>query len=203
VRLTLDEAIALADSAHRGAVEAGRSRGGERQRAVRRLVEAAGYGHAHQMTAVLHDDDEESGLGPALLARARKLRAPDEVLAALESVTRRTDPSEPGGWERYQDSLVPRAAADDIGRVVKLFDGLVGMLPWYAGEPSEASRVLVEVRYAPAQATLLAAEALRRAEGGAGTFPVERGAFLRYGIALEARVRAQEERAALTRRLAR
>jgi hypothetical protein len=202
VTLTLDEAIALADSAHRGAVDEGRSRGGERQRAVRRLVEAAGYGQAHQMTAVLHDDDEESGLGPLLIARARERSAPDEVVEALRSITRRRDPSEPGGWESYQHSLIPRAAADDIGRVVKLFDSLVGMLPWHAVQPPEAARILVEVRYAPAQATLLAAEALRRAEGVAGSFPVERGAFLRYGIALETRVRAQEERAALTQRLA-
>jgi len=164
-------------------------------------VQAAGYGHAHQMAALLHDDDEESGLGPALLAEARELGAPGEVLAALESVTRRRDPSEPGGWERYQDSLVPRAAADDIGRVVKLFDGLVAMLPWHAAEPSEASRILVEVRYAPAQATLLAAEALRRAEGVVGPFPVERGAFIRYGIALETRARAQEQLGTLTQRL--
>jgi hypothetical protein len=202
VTFTLDEAIALADSAHRGAVEAGRSRGPERQHAVRRLVEAAGYGLAHQMTAVLHDDDEESGLGPALLARARDRSAPGDVVEALKSITRRPDPSEPGGWESYQHSLIPRAATDDIGRVVKLFDSLVAMLPWHAVQPSEAARILVEVRYAPAQATLLAAEALRRAEGVAGSFPVERSAFLRHGIALDTRVRAQQERAVLGQRLA-
>lgn len=198
---TIDEAIALADSAHRGAVEPGHRRGGERQRAVRRLVEAAGYGPAHQMVAVLHDDDEQSGLGPLLLEQARAAGAPAEVLAALESITRRPDPDAPGGWEPYQDGLVPRAAADDIGRVVKLLDGLVAMLPWHAQEPVEAWRLLVELRHVPAQATLLAAEALRRADGLTGPFPVERGAFVRWGIALETRTRRQDPLAALGQRL--
>ena len=90
-------------------------------------------------------------------------RRPTRWWRPSRSITRRKDPSEPGGWESYQHSLIPRAAADDIGRVVKLFDSLVGMLPWHAVQPSEAARILVEVRYAPAQATLLAAEALRRA----------------------------------------
>lgn len=198
---TIDEAIALADSAHRGAVEPHHRRGGERQRAVRRLVEAAGYGPAHQMVAVLHDDDEESGLGPVLLQQARASGAPGEVLTALESITRRPDPDGPGGWEPYLDSLVPRAAADDIGRVVKLFDGLVAMLPWHAQEPVEAWRILVELRHVPAQTTLLAAEALRRTDGLTGPFPVERGAFVRWGIALETRTRRQDPLAALHQRL--
>lgn len=198
---TIDEAIALADSAHRGAVEPHHRRGGERQRAVRRLVEAAGYGPAHQMVAVLHDDDEESGLGPVLLQQARASGAPGEVLTALENITRRPDPDGPGGWEPYLDSLVPRAAADDIGRVVKLFDGLVAMLPWHAQEPVEAWRILVELRHVPAQTTLLAAEALRRTDGLTGPFPVERGAFVRWGIALETRTRRQDPLAALHQRL--
>lgn len=205
---TIDEAIALADSAHRGAVDArragvepGHRRGGERRRAVRRLVEAAGYGPAHQMVAVLHDDDEESGVGALLLERAREAGGPADVTAALESVTRRPDPDAPGGWEPYQDSLVPRAAANDIGRVVKLLDGLVAMLPWHAQEPVEAWRLLVELRHMPAQATLLAAEALRRADGLSGPFPVERGAFVRWGIALETRTRRQDPLAALSQRL--
>jgi hypothetical protein len=189
VSFTLDEAIALADSAHRGAVELGHRRGGDRRYAVRRLVEAAGYGPAYQVVAALHDDDEERGLGPLLLHRAREGGAPPEVVAALDSITRRPDPGEPGGWEDFQGSLVPRAAADDIGRVVMLLDGLVAMLPWHAQEPAEAWRLHVELRHVPAQATLLAAEALRRADGLPGSFPVERGAFVRWGIALETRLR--------------
>ena len=176
---TLDEAIALADSAHRGA---GRRRGGERQRAVRRLAEAAGYGPVHQMVAVLHDDDEESGLGPLLLERARDQGAPDDVVTGLESITRRPDPTGPGGWEPY-------------------LDGLVAMLPWHAQEPVEAWRLVVELRHVPAQTTLLAAEALRRADGLTGPFPVERGAFVRWGIALETRTRRQDPFAALGQRL--
>jgi hypothetical protein len=201
VGFTLDEAIALADSAHRGVVEAGRRRGGERQRAVRRLAEAAGYGPVHQMVAVLHDDDEESGLGRLLLERARDQGAPDDVVAGLESITRRPDPAGPGGWEPYLDGLVARAATHDVGRVVKLLDGLVAMLPWHAQEPVEAWRLVVELRYVPAQTTLLAAEALRRADGLAGPFPVERGAFVRWGIALETRTRRQDPLAALGQRL--
>ena len=151
------------------------------------------------MVAVLHDDDEESGLGPVLIARARERSAPDVVVEALRSITRRKDPSEPGGWESYQHSLIPRAAIDDIGRVVKLFDSLVGMLPWHA----------VQARRRPrASSSRSATRPPRRrcwpprrcgaVRAWRAAFPVERGAFLRYGgIALETRVRAQEERAAL------
>jgi hypothetical protein len=189
VSFTLDEAIALADSAHRGAVGRGHRRSGNRRYAVCRLAEAAGYGAAHQVVAALHDDDEERGIAPLLLQRARQGGAPPEVVAALDSITRRPDPDGPGGWEDYQGTLVPRAAADDIGRVVMLLDGLVAMLPWHAQERVEAWRLHVELRHVPAQATLLAAEALRRADGLPGSFPVERGAFVRWGIALETRLR--------------
>ena len=198
---TLDEAIALADSAHRGAVDTGRPRGGDHQRAVRRLVQAAGYGPAHQMTAVLHEDDEASGVGPDLLARARARGAPPEVVAALESVTRRPDPDAPDDWEPYLSGLISRAAANDIGRVVKLFDGVVSMLHWHAEGSPGALRSQIEYRYRPAQAILLAAEASRRAEGLVGPFPVERAAFLRYAIALDTRVRANDRFGALAARL--
>ena len=156
---------------------------------MRRLLEGAGYGPAHQLVAVLHDDDEESGLAPVLLDQARAAGAPEPVLEALESITRRPDPDDPGSWEPYQDGLIARAAANDIGRVVKLFDGLVAMLPWHAQEPVEAWKLVVELRHVPAQATLLAAEALRRSDGLTGPFPVERGAFVRWGIALDTRLR--------------
>jgi hypothetical protein len=60
---------------------------------------------------VLHDVIEDT---PVTLDRLREEGYPEEVLRALDSVTRRDG-------ERYED-YVDRAAADPIGRQVKLAD---------------------------------------------------------------------------------
>jgi hypothetical protein len=199
VTFTLDEAIALADSAHRGGVDRGRDRGGEHRRALVRLVGAAGYGPAHQIVAALHDDD--TTVGPWLCAQARERGAPPEVVTALEALlpAPAAAPPDAGGADPWHD-VVARAAADDLARVVLLLDGALRMLPWHATD-DDGARHRLETWHRPSQPILLATEAWRRKEGLAGHFPVERGAFVRWAIALDTRVKAQGRLGALSARL--
>lgn len=194
---TLDTAIALADGAQRSAVHERATRP-DHHRAVMRLVAAAGYGTVHQMVAVLHDDLEGSSLTPAMVAG---LGAPDDVVEALDSVTRRAEPESRSGWEPYHAGLIARAASNDIGRLVKLFDGVLRLLPWNTTLTSARVRGVAEHRYVPAREHLLMAETVRRAEGLAGPFPLEPGAFLRYAIALETTAKRQSSGNALALRL--
>lgn len=98
------------------------------------------------MAAWLHDTVEDTGLTLVALA---EMGCPAPVLAAVDSVTRR-----PG--EAYLD-LIHRAAADPIGRVVKLADNAHNSdeerLALLA--PEVAARL--RTRYAEARVVLLAA----------------------------------------------
>ncbi|RKS07826.1 HD domain-containing protein [Nocardiopsis sp. Huas11] len=107
--MTLDEATRLARWAHEGQTDKAGRPYAEHVLAVRDRL--AGHGEPAQMAGVLHDVLEDTPL------TAEDLRArgcPEVVVTAVEAVTRR-----PG--ESYDD-LVRRAAADPLGRLVKLAD---------------------------------------------------------------------------------
>ena len=107
--ITLDEASELAARAHAGQTDRAGRPYHEHVFAVRDLL--AGHGTDAQMAGVLHDILEDTATTAGDL---RAAGVPEHVLAAVESVTKR--PGEP-----YPD-LVRRAAADPLGRLVKLAD---------------------------------------------------------------------------------
>lgn len=107
--ITLDEASALAKTAHAGQVDKAGNPYYLHVFAVRDAL--AEHGIDAQIAGVLHDVIEDTGI------TADELRAagvPDHVVRAVESVTRRPD-------ETYME-LIARAAADPLGRLVKLAD---------------------------------------------------------------------------------
>lgn len=107
--ITLDEASALAKNAHDGQTDKAGRPYYEHVFAVRDAL--AGHGTDAQIAGVLHDIIEDTG------TTADDLRAagvPEHVVAAVESVSRRSG-------ETYME-LIVRAAADPLGRLVKLAD---------------------------------------------------------------------------------
>jgi len=109
--INLAEASRFAAAAHRGQVDKAGRPYVEHVYAVRDGLAPAG--ELMQIAGVLHDIVEDT---PVTLDELRLMRVPEEVVRAVDSVTRRPD-------ETYMD-LVRRAAADPIGRVVKLADNL-------------------------------------------------------------------------------
>lgn len=107
--ITLDEASALANAAHAGQVDKAGRPYIEHVCAVRDAL--AGHGVDAQIAGVLHDIIEDTA------TTADDLRAagvPEHVVSAVESVSRRSG-------ETYLE-LIARAAADPLGRLVKLAD---------------------------------------------------------------------------------
>lgn len=107
--MTVEEASALAVRAHAGQTDLAGRPYHEHVFAVRDLL--AGAGADAQIAGVLHDIIEDT---PTTADDLRAAGVPEHVVAAVESVSRR-----PG--EEYDD-LVRRAAADPLGRLVKLAD---------------------------------------------------------------------------------
>jgi (p)ppGpp synthase/HD superfamily hydrolase len=107
--MDLNAADRLAAQAHAGQVDQAGRPYIDHVRAVRDLL--AGHGEAAQMAGVLHDVLEDTALTAEEL---RRRGCPERVVAAVESVTRREG-------EAYLD-MVRRAAADPLGRLVKLAD---------------------------------------------------------------------------------
>jgi (p)ppGpp synthase/HD superfamily hydrolase len=109
VSRTVDHARELAIAAHQGQVDKAGKPYIEHPRIVAELL--APHGDLAVMAGWLHDVVEDT---PVTLAQLAEMGFPPEVVAAVDSVTRREG-------ESYDD-LVRRAAADPIGRLVKLAD---------------------------------------------------------------------------------
>jgi (p)ppGpp synthase/HD superfamily hydrolase len=109
VTRTVDDARALAVAAHRGQVDKAGLPYIDHPRTVAEAL--APHGELAVMAGWLHDVVEDT---PVTLERLADMGFPPEVVAAVDSVTRREG-------ETYMD-LIRRAAADPIGRLVKLAD---------------------------------------------------------------------------------
>jgi hypothetical protein len=124
------------------------------------LAEAARpYGAQAEMAAVLHRVIEDTRDHPDVtrrydVERLRALEVPEEVVRAVDAVTRR-----PG--ERYLGGVIQRSASDRLGRLIALLinkhhlDRTLGLA---TTDPGRA-RSLREGHYLPARRILLKAEA--------------------------------------------
>lgn len=105
----VQDADALAVAAHRGQVDKAGAPYIEHVREVARRL--AVYGDEAMMAGLLHDIVEDT---PVTLAQLRWMGFPETVVQAVDAVTQRRG-------EPYMD-LIARAAADPLGRLVKLAD---------------------------------------------------------------------------------
>jgi hypothetical protein len=117
------------------------------------------YGPHAEMAGALHDivDKTRDHLDPARrfdLDRLRALAVPENVVEAIDAVTRR--PGEP-----YISGLVRRCAAHPLGRLVELIDNKhhLAATDELARNDPDRARSLRDGRYRPARRILLAAEA--------------------------------------------
>lgn len=106
---TVEDARELAIAAHQGQVDKAGKPYIEHPRTVAGLL--APHGDLAVMAGWLHDVVEDT---PISLEQLREMGFPPEVVAAVDSVTWREG-------ESYED-LIRRAAADPLGRLVKLAD---------------------------------------------------------------------------------
>jgi (p)ppGpp synthase/HD superfamily hydrolase len=127
VTRTVDHARELAIAAHQGQVDKAGKPYIEHPRTVAELL--APHGELAVMAGWLHDVVEDT---PISLEQLRELGFPPEVVAAVDSVTWRDG-------ESYED-LIRRAAADPVGRLVKLADN--------ATNSDEARLALLDVKTA-------------------------------------------------------
>ena len=144
--MNLDQALSMAEKLHSGQVDkAGKPYFGHIQRVVGyvELFAPPEKLRAAQIAAAFHDSVEDTEATFKSLAAAG---VSEEVISAIDSVTRRVD-------EDYFD-MVRRAAADPIGKYVKLADNYdntdpvrVAALP-----PEKAARFAI--KYAKAVAIL-------------------------------------------------
>ena len=146
---TLAAALALAEDWHAGQVD---KLGAPYIDHVRRVVDRvaaiapAEVRNAAQVAAALHDTVEDCD-GVTLDVLRSHAFAP-EVVAAVDSVTKR-----PG--EDYDD-LIRRAAADPVGRWVKLADNLDNSDPSRAGSLQLRTRFRLARKYRRARRVLAA-----------------------------------------------
>ncbi len=139
----VERADALAKRAHTGQVDKAGQPYIDHPRAVAALVRHHGP-HA-EAAALLHDVVEDTDV---TLEDLRSDGYPPDVVAAVDSVTRRPD-------ETYMD-MIRRAAADPLGRIIKLADNThnSGRLDHL----EEADRVFLGKRYRRARVVLEAAQ---------------------------------------------
>lgn len=105
--MDLERAIEIAAAAHRGQAD----KAGHPYILHPLRVMLACEGQAARIVAVLHDVIEDTDWTPDAL---RAEGASDEIIAALDTVTRRND-------ESYAE-FIERAACNEIGRAVKIAD---------------------------------------------------------------------------------
>ncbi|MER7331770.1 MULTISPECIES: HD domain-containing protein [unclassified Micromonospora] len=143
---TVADADALAERAHRGQVDKAGRPYIEHPRAVAAAL--AEHGDLAVMAGLLHDVVEDT---PVTLDDLRAAGYPEAVVSAVDAVSRREG-------ETYMD-MIRRAAADLLGRLVKLADNSHNSSPDRLAvlEPEVAE--FLRRRYAKARAVLLAAAA--------------------------------------------
>jgi hypothetical protein len=120
------------------------------------------YGALAEMAAVLHRVIEDTRDHPDVtrrydVDRLRALEVPEEVVRAIDAVTRR-----PG--ERYLGGVIQRSASDRLGRLIALLNNKLDLdrtLDLATTDPERARR-LREGRYLPARRILLKVEAADR-----------------------------------------
>jgi hypothetical protein len=158
VLFTVSSAHLLALEAHEGRVDE-QGRDHYLHHLVPIAEAARPYGGCVEMVAVLHDviEGTRDHPDPARrydLDRLRALDVPEEVVRAIDAVTRR--PGEP-----YLGGLIRRAAADRLGRLVELLDNRrrLDESDELAKTDPDKARRLREGRYLPARRILLKAEA--------------------------------------------
>jgi hypothetical protein len=158
VLFTVASAHLLAMEAHESQVD---EDGGDYY--LHRLVPVAEaarpYGALAEMAAVLHRVIEDTRDHPDVtrrydVDRLRALEVPEEVVRAIDAVTRR-----PG--ERYLGGVIQRSASDRLGRLIALLNNKLDLdrtLDLATTDPERARR-LREGRYLPARRILLKVEA--------------------------------------------
>lgn len=144
-RPTVADADALADHAHHGQTDKAGNPYIGHVRAVAELL--APHGDDAVIAGLLHDIVEDT---PITLDDLRTLGYPDNVVAAVDAVTRR-----PG--EDYLD-MVRRAAADPLGRIVKLADNANNSDPDRLALLDPETQAWFTAKYARARAVLLGAD---------------------------------------------
>lgn len=142
--ITVAEATDLARHAHAGQVDKAGRDYVLHVCAVRDAL--AEHGEDAQVAGVLHDVLEDTALTEADLTAAG---VPADVLRAIVSVTRRTG-------EPYVD-MVHRAAADELGRLVKLADNADNMREERMAALDPATAASLREKYTRARSILLAA----------------------------------------------
>ncbi|MEU0078449.1 HD domain-containing protein [Micromonospora tulbaghiae] len=139
---TVADADALATAAHYGQLDKAGWPYIEHPRAVARML--AEHGDHAVMAGLLHDVVEDTTV---TLDDLRAAGYPPEVVAAVDAVSRR-----PG--ETYMD-MIRRAAADPLGRLVKLADNASNSDPARLALLPDEEADRLRRKYARARAVLL------------------------------------------------
>lgn len=138
---TVEDAQALATFAHEGQVDKAGNPYIEHPRAVAELLEP--HGEHAVMAGWLHDVVEDTDV---TLDRLTAMGFPPEVVSAVDSVTHREGES--------CDDLIARAAADPLGRLVKLADNTSNMDPARLALLDQETRERLTKKYARAREVL-------------------------------------------------
>lgn len=138
---TIYDADQLAAAAHAGQVDKAGNAYVEHVRAVAELLQP--HGEHAVMAGLLHDVVEDTDV---TLDDLRVAGYPDDVVSAVDSVTKRDG-------ETYMD-MVRRAAADPLGRLVKLADNTHNSRPDRLAVLDDDTREWLTAKYARARAVL-------------------------------------------------
>ena len=142
---TVELADQLARTAHHGQVDKAGNPYIEHVRAVANMLRP--HGPEAVMAGLLHDIVEDTHI---TLNDLRDLGYPPAVVSAVNAVTRRPD-------ETYMD-LIRRAAADPLGRLVKLADNAHNSDPARLAVLDDETREWLRGKYARARELLEAEE---------------------------------------------
>lgn len=144
-------AIRIARIAHWGQLDKAGKPYIKHPEAVAKMLEP--HGENAVVAGWLHDVVEDGGI---TLDDLRRFGFPEEVVRAVDSVTRRPN-------ETYMD-MIRRASADPLGRLVKLADNAHNSSRERLALLDEDTRERLEKRYAKARTALLLAPIVRWSE---------------------------------------